>query len=579
METPYDARPWLRFYPQGVPAEVDVPVVPLTTLLDDAAASFPRRRAVAFLGWTTTYRKLVRDVDRFAGALRGLGVHRGDRVALIMPNCPQQVIAFYAVLRRGGVVVQHNPLYTASELQYQLADSGARVAIVLDRMYPTLAAARRGTSLEHVVVTSLMEYLPASKRLALKLPVEKAAEAREELQTEVPEEAPVLFFQELLKSSKSQHHQIPVDPTTDLAALQYTGGTTGRPKGAKLTHYNLVANAYQASVWDPAAQPGREVGLGVLPLFHVFGLTFGLSLSILMAGTLVLVPKFDLELMFSAIRRWKPTVFPGVPPIYQQLAESPRARKARLDSIRTCVSGAMALPRETVEHFRRVTGGAQLVQGYGLTEASPIVMANPLDGNARHVSVGLPMPNTDARIVDESDPRRPVPVGQAGELIIRGPQVFAGYWNQPKETAEVLVNGWLRTGDVAMMSPDGYFTLIDRKRDVIIVDGFNVYPSEIEDVLNAHPAVKDCAIIGVPYERRGEVVKAYVIPAPGYEPTAKELSRFCQKRLTGYKVPAIIEFREDLPRNMIGKVLRRVLREQHEQDQNRPFPAQPAPGP
>jgi long-chain acyl-CoA synthetase len=578
MEIPYDARPWLRFYPEGVPAEVDVPAVPVTQLLDDAAASFPRRRAVAFLGWTTTYRHLVRDVDRFAGALRGLGVHRGDRVALIMPNCPQQVIAFYAVLRRGAVVVQHNPLYTASELQYQLADSGARVAIVLDRMYPTLAAARRGTDVEHVVVTSLMEYLPASKRLALKLPVEKAAEAREELEAEVPEEAPVLFFQDLLRNAKSQHHQVPVDPTRDLAALQYTGGTTGRPKGAKLTHYNLVANAHQVRAWDPRVQPGNEVGLGVLPLFHVFGLTLCLATCVLVGGTLVLVPKFDLDLVFSAIRRWKPTIFPGVPPIYQQISESSRARSVRLDSIRTCVSGAMTLPRQTVDQFRRVTGGARLVQGYGLTEASPVVMANPLDGNARHISVGLPFPNTDVRIVDENDPRRTVPIGQAGELIVRGPQVFAGYWNQPKETDEVLVNGWLRTGDIGMMSPDGFFTLIDRKRDVIISDGFNIYPSEVEEVLNAHPAVKDCAIIGVPDERRGEVVKAYVVPSPGYEPTAKELSRFCQRRLTGYKVPSLIEFRDDLPRNMIGKVLRRVLRQEHEQGQARPSPAQPAPG-
>jgi long-chain acyl-CoA synthetase len=577
METPYDARPWLRFYQQGVPAEIEVPVVPLTRLLDDAVASFPRQTALAFLGWSATYRKLGRDVDRLAGALRALGVHRGDRVALILPNCPQQVIAFYAVLRRGAVVVEHNPLYTASELQYQLADSGAKVAIVLDRMYPTVAAARRGTDVEHVIVTSLMEYLPASKRLALKLPVERAAEARAELSGEVPEEAPVLFFQDLLKNSKSQHHQIPVDPTRDLAALQYTGGTTGRPKGAKLTHYNLVANAHQVISWDPRVQPGREVGLSVLPLFHVFGLTLGLATCVLAGGTLVLVPKFDLDLVFSAIRRWKPTIFPGVPPIYQQLAESPRARKVRLDSIRTCVSGAMALPRETVEQFRRVTGGARVVQGYGLTEASPVVMANPLDGNARHISVGLPFPNTDVRIVDENDPRQPLPVGQAGELIVRGPQVFAGYWNQAKETEEVLINGWLRTGDIATMSPDGYFTLIDRKRDVIISDGFNVYPSEVEEVLNAHPAVKDCAIIGIPDPRRGEVVKAYVVPAPSYEPTAKELARFCQKRLTGYKVPAMIEFREELPRNMIGKVLRRVLREEHERGQAHAPSAGPAP--
>jgi long-chain acyl-CoA synthetase len=562
MSTPYDARPWLRFYPVGVPVGVEVPEVPLTHLLDATAARFPRRRALAFFGHTITYRRLVKAADRFAGALRSLGVHKGDRVALILPNCPQVVIAFYGTLRRGAVVVMNNPLYTAPELHHQLTDSGARVVVVLDKMYETLAEALPGTHVEHVLVTSLTEYLPLTKRLALKLPLAKVREVRAELTTPVPADADVISFREMLRSVRGRHRQIPVDPRYDLACLQYTGGTTGRPKGAMLTHRNLVANAYQTVALDPQIRPGKEVALAVLPLFHVFGLTMCLTCSVLIGGTVVLIPRFDLDLVMAAMRRWRPTIFPGVPPIYQQIAEHPRARKSRMGAVRTCVSGAMKLPRETVDAVRRATG-ARVIQGYGLTETSPVVMANPLDGNARHVSVGIPIPGTDARVVDENDPMNTVPVGMAGEVIIRGPQVFEGYWRQPAETAEVLRNGWVRTGDIGVMSPDGFFTLIDRKRDVIIVDGLNVYPSEVEAQLCQHPEVLDAAVVGVPDPRHGEAIKAYVIPQPGLDPPRpQELVELCARGLTRYKVPRYVEFRSELPRNMLGKVLRRVLRDE-----------------
>ena len=562
MTTPYDMRPWLGYYPRGVPAEAEFPDAPLTDLLDNAASTYPHRPAMVFLGRKISYRALAGLVDRFADALRGLGVHKGDRVALLLPNCPQMVISFFAILRRGAIVVQNNPLYTAAELHTQLADSGAKVAIVFDRAYETLTEARRGTAIEHVIVTSLTEYLPLSKRVALRLPLKQAREKRAELTSPLPEDGPEpLFFREMLASSRGRHSTVRIDPARDIAALQYTGGTTGRPKGAMLSHSNLLANAYQTAAWDPDHVPGEDVTLAVLPMFHVFGLTLCLTTTMLIGGTIVLVPKFDLALVLGEIRRWKPTIFPGVPPIYQQIAESPKAKAAHLDSIRTCVSGAMQLRRETVDAFRRSTG-ARVVQGYGMTETSPVTMANPLNGNARHVSVGVPLPGTVARVVSESDPSQAVPIGQAGELLIRGPQVFQGYWNQPKETDEVLSNGWLRTGDIAVMSPDGFFTLLDRKRDVIIIDGFNVYPSEVEEVLNSHPGVKESAVVGVPDPLRGESVIAYVVVVPGIAPHSAELIEYCADRLAAYKVPSQVRAREDLPHNILGKVLRRVLRDE-----------------
>src|ERR1700742_1056527 len=335
MTTPYDTRPWLRYYPAGVPAGAEFPDAPLTDVLDDAVQRYPRRPALIFLGRKITYRELADLVDPFADALRGLGVHHGDRVATVLPNCPQAVITFFATLRRGAVIVQNNPLYTTAELHAQLADSGAKVVVVFDRAYETVAAAVPGTRVEHVIVTSLTEYLPAGKRLALRLPLRPAREKRAELTAELPadhDDYP-LRFSEVMADARPRHIPVPVDPSRDLAALQYTGGTTGTPKGAMLTHANLLANAYQTAAWDPGYVPGQDVTLAVLPMFHVFGLTLCLTTTMLIGGTIVLVPKFDLDLVLSDIRRWKPTILPGVPPIYQQIADSPKAGSAHLDSI------------------------------------------------------------------------------------------------------------------------------------------------------------------------------------------------------------------------------------------------------
>jgi long-chain acyl-CoA synthetase len=553
----------LRWYATGVPEQLQLPDVALPTLLDDAARDFPRRTALAFLGRTIAYRELADAVDRIAGALHGLGVRKGDRVALILPNCPQQVIAFFATLRLGAVVVQHNPLYTPSELHHQLVDSGATVAVVYDGAYSRLEQARAGTDLRHVVVTSLAEYLPASKRLALRLPFAGMRDKRDQLITELPPDADVLHFARLLHTPAHTAPDEPIDPKADLALLQYTGGTTGLPKGAMLTHRNLVANAHQALAWDPDVEPGAEVVLAALPIFHVYGLTMCLTMPILAAATIVLLPTFELSLLFSAIDKWRPTVFPGVPPMYDQIVRSRRTSRHDLRSIRTCVSGAMRLPPELVEGFAKVTGG-RLVEGYGLTESSPVALANPLDHNARPGTIGVPMPNTDARIVDAEDPTVELPLGAVGELCVRGPQVFRGYWRQPRESAAMLHDGWLRTADIAIMDSDGFVTIVDRKRDVIQASGFSVFPSEIEDVLAEHPAVESCAVVGVSHFYRGETVKAYIVLRAGEYADEQELHRFCAARLAPYKVPATFEFRADLPRNLLGKVLRRVLRDEYE---------------
>jgi long-chain acyl-CoA synthetase len=572
-----DPRPWLRWYSDGVPEQVTVPDVPLTQLLYDAAAEFPRRRAIVFLGRSVSYRDLVRAVDTFAGALHRLGVHPGDRVALIMPNCPQNVIAFFAVLRVGGVVVQHNPLYTPSEFAHQLADSGATLAVVYDGAYERLAAAQPHTQLQHVIVTSLAEYLPSGKRLALRLPFAAAREKREKLVADIPPDADVLLFRDLITTTDAPPDVV-VGPD-DLALLQYTGGTTGLPKGAMLTHRNLVANAYQTAAWDPGMQRGNETFLAVLPMFHVYGLTMCLIVNMLVGGTLVLIPTFDLGLVFAAIDKWKPTVFPGVPPMYDQIVRSRRTPKHDLRSIRTCVSGAMRLPPETVTRFDAVTGG-RLVEGYGLTESSPVALANPLDAHARPGTIGIPLPSTDIRIADLNEPAHDVAPGAAGELCIRGPQVFGGYWHRPAE--EMLQAGWLHTGDVAVMDADGFVTIVDRKRDVILASGFSIFPTEIEDVLCQHPSVAECAVVGVPHFYRGETVKAYVVVHEGKQATEADLRIFCASRLVAYKVPTEVEFRTDLPHNILGKVLRRVLRAEHEAARGRrprPRPGWTVPSP
>jgi len=555
------ARPWHHFYARGVPHTVDIPDVPLTQLLDDAAARYGRRTALVYFGRKITYARLLKLVDLFADGLAGLGVRRGDRVALILPNCPQFTIAWFAVLRLGAVAVPFNPLYTADEMRHQLHNSGATVAIAFDQSYDRVERIRADTQLNHVVLTSLSEYLPRKLRLALRLPLRRAREAKARLTAEVPQDAAVLDWNDIFEQALGPRPQTKVNPERAIAALLYTGGTTGRPKGAMLTHRNLVANAHQVIAWDPNLVPGKDVAVGVLPGFHAYGLIFALT-AVLIGATTVQLPTFDLELLFRATKKLHPTIFPGVPPIYSQMLAADRNALRPFKSLRSCISGAMRLPSETVDAFKAATG-CQLVEGYGLTEAAPVVCCNPIGVNARPGTVGIPLPNTEVMIIDEHDGVRELPPGEAGELIVRGPQIFAGYWHETADTAVMLRNGWLRTGDIAVMSPDGFLTIIDRKRDVIIASGFSVFPSEIEDVLMALPAVREAAVVGVPDSYRGETVLACVVLEDGAHVTEHEIIEHCQEHLAAYKVPKVVEFRTQLPYNIIGKVLRRLVRDEY----------------
>lgn len=557
----YADRPWLSSYADGVPIDPEFPQVPLTQLLDDAAAAYPEQVALAFLGAAVTYRQLRADVDRFAAALAGLGVSKGDRVALVLPNCPQNVIAFFAALRLGAVVVEHNPLYAEAELRHQLADCGARVVICLDRVYATVAAVRAGTAVEHVVTTSIADWLPRVAQLKLRLPLAKARKARAETVVVLPTGAPVKDFRALLRGAATASRQTPVDPATDLALLQYTGGTTGVSRGAMLTHANLVSNAWMNRLWDTGATPGKEVTLAVLPLFHAYGLTVAMTSTVLLGGTLVLLPRFDLDQVFEAIDRWQPTLLPGVPPIYQALADSPKVKAHDLRSIRLCVSGAMRLPAEIAEHFMRISG-ATLIEGYGMTETSPCTHANPTTGPARPGSIGLPLPGTRVKLVEQDDPSMEVPIGSPGEMAIAGPQVFSGYWGRPDQASIFTDDGYLLTGDVAVMDAAGWFTVVDRKKELIIAGGFNVYPSEVEEVLRSLEGVADAVVVGVPDKYRGETVKAVVVTTAGSTLDEDDVIAHCAGSLTAYKVPKLVEFRDSLPRNAVGKVLRRVLVEQ-----------------
>ncbi|PRX06331.1 UNVERIFIED_ORG: long-chain acyl-CoA synthetase [Actinomadura viridilutea] len=561
-QSSHRSRPWLRWYQPGVPAEFPIPEIPVPRLLDDAAARHPRQTALVFFGRRICYRDLREAVDRFAAGLHRLGVQPGDRVALVLPNSPQLVIAFFGVLRRGAIVVPHNPLYTDAELRHQLADCAPRAAVVLDRSFHAVEAARDVAPLEHIIVTSVEDALPVSARAALRLPLPEARRRRAELTAEVPPAPGVVPFAELQRPADRRVRQFRLDPARHLAVIAYTGGTEGRPKGVMLTHRNLVVNACQQHAWDLEGVDGGEVTLAVLPLFHSFGMISCLVAPVMKAGTIVLLPRFDQRQVVRALRRYRPTIFPGVPTLYDQVLASPKFRPSDLNSVRIMLSGGSPLTAATLERLDELGGHAhRVIQAYGQTEASPALTCNPLGGGARNDTVGLPLPMTDAVIVDHEEPTRVLPYGEPGELVVRGPQVFAGYWNQPLATARVLSKGWLRTGDIAVMNRDGWITLLERRQDMIKVSGFSVFPTEVEQVLRRHPAVFDCAVVGVPDERRGERVVAYVVEHPAYPFSADELHRHCEKYLSHYKIPTEFRPRQDLPRNMLGKVMRRRLRD------------------
>ena len=550
------ARPWLTSYAPGVPAEITVPDEPLDMLVARAAARFGDRAALDFFGATTSYTELADQVARAAAVLVGLGVRAGDRVGLVLPNCPQHVVAFYAAVRIGAVVVEHNPLYTRDELLYQLADHGATVVVCWDQIAGTIAELADQTAITTLIAVDLTSALPWPARLALRLPLPKARHARAAITGPIPPGC--LRWEALVRRARPLDDAgVPRPGVDDTALLQYTGGTTGTPKGAILTHRNLLANMTQGRAWVPGLIDGEETVYAVLPLFHTFGLTLCLTFAMSIGATLVLLPRFDLDQMLTAIRRRPPTFLPAVPPIYERLATTAKERGVDLTSIRYSFSGAMALPPETVQLWEKVTGGL-LVEGYGLTECAPIALGNPVSTGRRPGTVGVPFPSTDIRIVDPDDLDHDRSIGERGELLVRGPQVFSGYWNRPEDTAAVLLpGGWLRTGDIVIADAGGFVRIVDRIKELIITGGFNVYPSEVEDVLRQLPEIADAAAVGLPDGHGGENVVVAVVPADGAEIDATAVRAHCRRHLAGYKVPKKVIVVAELPRSQIGKVLRR----------------------
>jgi long-chain acyl-CoA synthetase len=551
-------RPWLQNYASDVPATVDVPDQSLIDLLETSASRFGSTVALDFYESTTTYTALGEQVAKAAEALRGLGVQRGDRVALVLPNCPQHVVAFYAVLRLGALVVEHNPLYTPEELQRQLADHGARVAIVWDKSVPVVQQVVAQTQVETVIAVDLSTALPLLKRIILRLPVPKARATRAAMTAPAPG---AISWERLVAEAGPLNPDFPRPVTGDVALLQYTGGTTGIPKGAILTHRNLLANALQGRAWVPGLLDGEETIYAVLPLFHAYGLTLCLTFAMRIGATLVLFPRFDVDQVLEAMERRPATFLPAVPPIYQQLATAARKRGVPLTSVRFGISGAMALPPETVDLWEEVSGGL-LVEGYGMTESSPVALGNPVSQARRPGTVGVPFPSTEMRVVDPEDASHDRAVGEAGELLIRGPQVFAGYWQQPEESKAVLLpDGWLRTGDIVVVDEDGYVSIVDRIKELIITGGFNVYPSEVEAALRKVQGVRDAAAVGLPLESGGEEVVAAVVPEDGYEIDPEVVRKACRELLAAYKVPRRVVVVDELPRSLIGKILHRQVRE------------------
>lgn len=560
---PLNGRPWLASYAPGVPPEVDVPNDSLAQMLATSARRFSDRVALDFYGKATTYSQLQDRVSRAAQALHELGVRPGDRVALVLPNCPQHVVAFYATLRLGAVVVEHNPLYTATELEHQLADCGARVVICWDRSAQVIAGLRGSTSVQTILAVDLTSALPGKMRLQLRLPLAKARTARAALTGPVP--PGVVPWEGFATSTGELDPSHPHPKSGDVALLQYTGGTTGTPKGAILTHRNLRANAAQGRAWMPGLVDGQETIYAVLPLFHAYGLTLCLTFAMSMGATLVLMPRFDLAQMITALRRRPATFLPAVPPIYERLALAAREQGVDLSSIRFSISGAMALPPSVVQLWESVSGGL-LVEGYGMTETSPVSMGNPAAPTRRPGTIGIPFPSTRIRIVDPENPTEDVAIGDAGELLVHGPQVFQGYWNRPEETAAVLLpGGWVRTGDIVIADADGFVRIIDRIKELIITGGFNVYPSEVEDVLRELPEIADVAAVGVRGgSDAGEDVVAAIVLAPGATIDPERVRAHARGKLAGYKVPRRVVVLEELPRSQIGKVLHRRVRDQVE---------------
>jgi len=556
MSVTYDDRPWTKRYDEGVPTEVPLPTHPVHDFLRKSAARFPGNTAIIFKGRRITYRELDEASDAIAAGLVANGFAKGDRAVIYMANTPQSVMAFYGILKAGGIVIATNPLYSERELEHQLADCGAETVFVMTLFYDQLKRVQKSgrTAVKRIIVTNIKEYLPSHLRLLFGLLKEK-----KEGHHAVLEPGDVWFQDFLAAGRQAPPARVEVGPD-DIALLQYTGGTTGIAKGAIALHRNLASNTVMVRSWLSDLRESEEIIVGAIPFFHSYGMVTVLCLAPAVGAAMIAIPNpRDLKDVLSSINKYRPTVYPGVPAMYIAINNNPdvAAGKYDLKSIRACISGSAPLLLETKTKFEAISG-AKLVEGYGLTEAHVVTHANPIYGENR-AGIGLPLPNVEARIVNAEDGDEIVPVGEAGELIIRSPSVMAGYWQMPTETANCLRDGWLYTGDIARMDEDGYFYIEDRKKDMIIAGGFNIYPREVEEVLAEHPAVLEVAVAGVPDARRGETVKAWIVKKPGDPTTEEQIIEWSKERLAKYKYPRLIEFRDELPRTTVGKVLKREL--------------------
>ncbi|EQD51982.1 AMP-dependent synthetase and ligase, partial [mine drainage metagenome] len=546
------ARPWLDQYPPKVPAHVPIPPGTLQAVIGEAMRNLPDHTALIYYGRRWTYRQLDRESARFAASLRREGVRPGDRVALYLPNCPAYPIAFLGALRAGAIVVQVSALYFGEDLTALLKDSQPKAVVTLEILYPNLERIRGAFFAPVVYVARLREFYPARTR-----PFVNMVLRRQGRDTRVPHGPEIRRWGKVVRTPGTIDDHV-CDPATTVAVFQYTGGTTGIAKAAMLTHRNLLANITQLNTWNTLRDSGQETILASIPFFHIYGLTVALLIALVDGDAVIIQTRPDIPEALKLVDRYHPTQLPGVPALYMGLIRFPDIGKFHLRSIKFCLSGSAPLPVEVMRRFEELTG-ARLIEGYGLSEASPATHANPVEGARRAGSIGLPLPDTDQRIVDLETGKNDMAPGEVGELCVRGPQVMAGYFHNAADTSAALVDGWLHTGDVARIDADGWAYIVDRKKDMINVGGFKVYPREVEEILFQHAAVADAAVVGVPDAEHGEAVRAYVVLKPGASATAAELIDFVRERIAHYKAPRSIQFRSELPRSGVQKVLRRVL--------------------
>ena len=552
----YESKPWLANYEKGVPEHLDYEEICLPDILERSASRFPENLALLFQGYKVTFRQLNEMVNRFAACLYEFGLKNGDSVAILLPNVIPCVVAYYATLKVGGITVMNNPLYSDRELKHQFNDSGSKILITLDLLGNRMIDLRPETQIDQIVYTSIGDYLPFPKNLLFPLVGKK-----KKLAADVKTAENVYKWKNLLEKSAPTppHVKLSFD---DIAMYQYTGGTTGVSKGVMLTHGNLSKQVQQIEAWFPTFNKGEEIMLGALPFFHVFGLSVAMNFAIHMGWADILVPKPQPESLLDAIGKFKPTFAPLVPTMYIGMLNDPKINSVDMTSIKGCFSGSAPLPLEVIKDFENKTG-AVIVEGFGMTESSPVTHVNPFAGGKRKVgSVGVPITDTKCCILDLEDETREVPVGETGELLVKGPQVMKGYWDKPEETAETLTDGWLHTGDIAKMDEEGYFFIVDRKKDMILSGGLNVYPRDIEEVLYENPKIQEAAAIGIPHPTRGEAIKAFIALKEGESATQEEIMEYCANKLAKFKLPTEVEFKKELPKTNVGKILKKDLRQE-----------------